>query len=233
MNRSSLIHSLAFVTLASLALTGCAPATPSVDSGLPPLAPMEVIEDVLQGPPQLSELEIKQQMLGALSLECPDLSDFALDPARWEFLEPGDATAPYELSLESDQGWVVVTFQPDPLPAVWLTPEYLEYSNDSMYYAGCSGIATEPNGEVLAPVEEETRYYADIPNLLGYTESEARSWGALNSNWVNFVSRSGGLNASADCLVNGWGTVTSQTPAPGRVELMGTRIQVTVAINCG
>jgi beta-lactam-binding protein with PASTA domain len=91
----------------------------------------------------------------------------------------------------------------------------------------------QESGEVADPVEEETRYYADIPNLRGYTESQARDWGVRNSNWVSFASRNGGFNASADCLTNGWGTVTSQTPAPGQVELTGGRIQVTVAIDCG
>ena len=248
--KTIVIAAIGVIAIASL--SGCSrKSTPSADS-----SSNEQVSGSNQDAPTidfsgLSDSELVSLAIDQLNSECSNLTDYAADANSWQLDSRTDSEA--ELRLYGDGGTIGIQAISDDIGGVYLliSQDFADSSNPLLWNSGCKVIAHDPEQDVTGGTDAGaagtdgtdagsgggTDYVPQVqsyqmPNLVGYSEDDARSWFISNGLSTSVLVRYQAFNPNLDCEVNGWGPVVSTTPGYGGTFDDSPTSRVTLTVDC-
>lgn len=176
--------------------------------------------------------------LKQLKRNCTSLSNAAFWLDNWELVSPLGGKPPYEVFVDEGYG-VGITLMVTPTNGeakLAISPTNYEITNQSLWYSGCSILATNPeesNSDVVTNPEEPAQQNVEtivVPDFIGYTEEEARDWAFTNRFKGSIMTGNTGFNPYLPCVTQKIGPVIYQSISPGtEIEnVPGTIISIDV-----
>lgn len=182
--------------------------------------------------------QIVNMALKQLKRNCTSLSANASWIDNWELLTPLGGKPPYEIFVDEGYG-VGISLLVTPTtgdPKIAISPSNYEITNQSLWYSGCSILAKDPedsggqqNIDQGTPAQQTVETIV-VPDFIGYTEAEARSWAFNNRFKGSIMTGNTGFNPYLPCVTQKIGPVTYQSVSPGtEIEnVPGTIISIDV-----
>ena len=221
--------------LVSVSLMGCAESNPlnGGNSSSASTTDQEIVENKTYTKGQIVNMALKQ-----LKRNCTSLSANAAWIDNWELLTHLEGKPPFEIFVDEGYG-AGISLLVTPTtgePKIAISPSNYEITNQSLWYSGCSILAKDPedsgsqqNIDQGTPAQQtvETIF---VPDFIGYTEAEARSWAFNNRFKGSIMTGNTGFNPYLPCVTQKIGPVTYQSVSPGtEIEnVPGTIISIDV-----